>query len=844
MRQDANNSGGQTREGPGQRSGLHWLEAFLADVRFGLRLLRRSPGFTVIAVLTLALGIGATAAIFTVVDRVLLEPAAFPHPDRVVDLVQHYPQGNGPVISIPKYLMWRGQTQILEDATAYTFSGSHVNLIAGDRPEQLRAVRVTSNYFSLFGIGLTAGRTFTAEEDTPGGPPLAVISNGLWKDRFGSDPHMIGKTIDLDNTAYTVIGILSSYDSPDLTPADVFLPLQPNPDSANQGNYLLASARLKPGVTLAMANTELKIATEAFRRKYPNSIGPKGTFAVERVRDLEVAGVRESLLIFLGAVGFVLLIACANLANLLLARSTLRRPELSIRAALGAGRGRIARQILTESLLLSLGGGAVGMFVGYFGVRWLVSINPGQIPRIGQHGEAISLDWRVLLFALGVSVLAGAISGIIPAIKASQIDLAATMKEGGARTGGGLRQNVTRSLLVVTEVALAMILLVGAALLIRTFRDIRDVNPGFATRNILTMDMSLAGKHFAQTAAVAQLAREGRERLDNLPGVEVAALSCCLPLEGNYDLPFSIAGRRPIYASWTGDANWRNVSPGYFRAFRIPLLRGRTFTQLDGASAPPVVIINQAMAKQYWPKGNELGTQITVGKGLGPQFTEPSREIVGVVGDVRDTGLNRNPAPTMYIPMAQVTNGMTALENSLASMAWIVRTRVAPYSLSAEIQQQLRIASGGLPVGNVRSMRQIVAQSTARDNFNMTLLTIFAGVALLLAAIGVYGIMAYSVQQRTQEIGIRMTFGASPQQVRRMIGRQGMTLALVGILIGVAGGLALTRLLRGMLYGVKPWDPLMFLVAAGVLCAVALLACYVPAQRAMRVNAVLALRHE
>jgi len=613
---------------------------------------------------------------------------------------------------------------------------------------------------------------------------------------------------------------------------------------------LFAGARLKPGVTIATANAAMKVAAEEYRRKFPNMMAPQQSFAVETVRNVMVSGVRKSLLILFGAVAFVLLIACANVANLLLARASLRKREISIRVAMGAGRGRIVRQVLTESMLLSVAGGALGLYLGYFGVRTLLALNsgdmarPGNIPRIGEHGAGIALDWRVLLFTLGISVLTGVLSGVIPALKASHTDLASTLNESGSRSGTGLRQNKTRSVLVAIEMALAMILLVGAALLIRTFMDLRTVNPGFETHNILTMDMSLGGVRFEKTAAVAQLAQEGQRRLESLPGVEAAAASCCLPLEGGYGLPFNIEGRPLTDGPYTGGGGWRSVAPGYFEVYRIPLVAGRTFTERDAAAAEPVVVIDESMAKQFWPKGDALGSRITIGKGMGPQFVEPPREVIGLVADVRDGGLNNKPFPEMYVPTAQVSDSLTALDNGIEPMVWLVRTRVEPHSMITEIQKELRDASGGLAVGNIRTMDQVVEESTARDDFNMKLLTIFAAIALLLAAVGIYGIMAYSVQQRTQEIGIRMTLGAEPGDVQKMIVVQGMLLALIGVVIGVAGSLALTRLMGSLLYGVKPWDPITFAVTAVVLSVVALLACYVPARRASRVDPMVALRYE
>jgi putative ABC transport system permease protein len=835
--------------GDREPQGSQWTSALLQDIRYGLRTLRKSPGFTAIAVLTLALGIGATTAIFTVVDKVLLQPLAYPDPGRIIVLMQSFSgaggSGNSPIISIPKYMMWRDQPRLFEKTTIYGFPGTlRVNLLGGDLPEQFRATQVSADFFSVLGVRLVAGRPFTPEEDVLNGPPVVVISNELWRNRFGSDPNIIGRALDLDGTSYNVIGVMAPLYTPDLPLGDFCLPLRADPNSDNQGNDLFGIARLKPGVTLAMAKAATNVVSEEFRRKYPAMMGPRTALTVETMYEVRVATVRTSLLVLLGAVSFVLLIACANVASLMLARATLRKREISIRAALGAGRARIVRQLLTESVLLSLMGGVIGMYLGYFGVRFLLGINPANLPRIGEHAEAISLDWRVLAFTLGVAVLTGMLAGIVPAIKASRADLATAINASGARTGSGLRGNKTRSALVVTELALAMVLLVGAALLMRTFHDSLNVKPGFQTHNILTMGMALSGPRFQATASVAEVVREARQRLESLPGVEAAASACCLPLEGGYGLPFNIEGQPPANGPYTGGGSWRSVSPEYFELLHIALLRGRTFSERDDGAAESVVVINEAMAKQFWPKRDELGSRIIIGKGLGPQFEDPPREIVGVVGDVRDNGLNYDPQPTMYIPISQVQDRLTALDASLIPMQWLVRTRVEPHSLAGDIERELRTASGGIPVGTVRSMDEVLAHSIAGEEFNMMLLSSFAAIALLLSAIGIYGTMAYSVQQRTQEIGIRMALGASPQDVRWMVVLHGMFLALIGVVLGVAGGLALTRVMQSLLYGVKPWDPITFAATAAVLSLVALFASYVPARRASRVDPMAALRYE
>ncbi|SPF41241.1 conserved membrane hypothetical protein [Candidatus Sulfopaludibacter sp. SbA4] len=537
----------------------------------------------------------------------------------------------------------------------------------------------------------------------------------------------------------------------------------------------------------------------------------------------------------------MLLIACANVANLLLVRATGRKREIAVRAAIGAARGRVVRQLLTESVLLSILGGALGLALGMAGVRALLAMNPGDIPRIGERGSAIALDWRLVGFTLFVSLATGILFGLIPALDVSRVDLSGALKEGGGRSGTGLRHNKTRSFLVITEVALALVLLVGAALLIRTFWALRAVDPGFDPHRVLTMRMSLAGSRFEKTAGVNQLIHDGVERLEALPGVAAVAATYNLPIEGAFGVPFNIVGRTPAGGLYDG-RGWTGVSPGYFEVFRIPILRGRAFNQRDDAAAARVAIVNQAMVRQFWPGGDPLGSQILLGKGYGPEFEELAREIVGVVGDFHDAGLNRNPVPMVFVPLAQVTDGLTALAHRAASLAWAVRTSGAPLALGPSVAKELEISSGGLPAARVRSMDEIVVESTARADFNMTLLAIFGCSALLLAVIGIYGLMAYSVEQRTQEIGIRLALGADAGSVRNMVVRQGMFLAWTGVAIGMIAALGLTRFLSGFLFGVKAWDPLVFLAVPVLLSGAALVAVWIPARRAARTDAVSALR--
>ena len=811
------------------------------DVKHALHLFIKSPGFTIAAVSALALGIGANTAIFTVVNAVLLKPLTYPDADRIVQIELAGPNGHDSAASIPKFHIYQQQASIFKEVAAYDFAGPGFN-VTGDRPEQVHGLHVSEGYFRLFGAPVMLGRTFTKQEDLPNGGHAVVLSYGFWQRRFGGNPNVVGKSLSLGNEPYSIVGVLGKDFLSD-PEADIWVPFQFEPNSTNHGHFFQAAGMLRPGITLAQANAQMKLAFAKFHRLYPPS-NPKVGFAVEPLRDAIVGDARKSLLVLLGAVGMVLLIACANVANLLLVRATGRKREFAIRSALGASRARIVGQLLTESVLLAVTGGVLGLALGYAGVRALLAISPAGLPRIGEDGAAVSVDWRVLGFTLAVSLLTGILFGLFPALSASRTDLNSSLKESSNRSGIGLRQGNARSLLVISEVSLALVLLIGSSLLIRSFIALRAVNPGFDTHNELTLEMSLTGARYEKTAGLAQLSQEGRERLKAIPGVEDAATTCCLPIEGEFGLPFTIVGRPVDPAKGEPGAGWMNASPDYYKLFRIPILRGREFNEHDTASAPGVVLINEAFEKEYFPKENPIGQRINVGGGMGPPFEEPARQIVGVVGNTHDGGLGREPGPLMIVPDAQVSDALTGLNARIIPLRWAVRTHGDPHQLAALVTEQLRVASGGFPVARVRTMDEIVVRSTSRESFNMLLLTIFGAVALVLAAIGIYGLMAYSVEQRTQEMGIRMALGADRAKIRNLVVWHGMRLAFVGVILGIGAAFGLTRLIASFLFGVKSWDPLVFVTVPVILSAVALLAVWLPATRAAKLDPMQALRVE
>ena len=823
------------------------VEAFAKDLKHSVRMFVQSPAFTLAALAALTLGIGANTAIFSVVNAVLLKPVAVPDPDRVVVFMNVSPRGSGPAASPAKFAHYRQQTDIVQDVAA--FNTGVMNYTGGSFPEQLRSGRVSADFFKLVGAPVLLGRTFTADEDRPGGPRVTVISRALWETRFNADPNIVGTPISLGNEPYTIVGVLNTFDFREFGPTpQVWVLFQFDPNAKDQGHYFQAMGRLKAGVTLEQAAARMKASAQDYRAKFPQALGPQQSFGVERIRNVIVrSDVKSSLFVYLGAVAFVLLIACANVANLLLVRATGRRREIAIRAAIGGSRGRIVRQLLTESVLLSLTGGVLGLLLGWAGIRALLRINTAGLPRVGENGALVGLDWRVVAFTLAVSLATGILFGLIPALQSSKADLTTTLKESSGRSGTGFRQNKMRSVLVVVEVALALVLLIGSALLIRTAVALGRVDPGFDTHNVLTMKMSLKGAQYDKAEAVETVVRNGVEKLKSIPGVVEASATCCVPLQGGYGLPFRIVGRpleKDSQGPYHGGGGWMTISPGYFEVFKIPVRRGRTFNERDRSTSTPVVIINEAMATQYWPKADPLNDRLVIGKGVMREFEgEGERQIVGIVANIKSNGLDSDPQPQMFIPQAQVPDAANALNVSLTPVSWIVRTQVPPQSLSSVIQEQLR-QSTGLPVSNVQSMDEIVAVSVSRQRFNMWVMSVFGGCALLLAAIGIYGLMAYSVEQRTQEIGIRLALGAQISQVKHMVIRQGMLLALVGVVIGIAGAFALARVITAFLFGVTARDPIVFGGVPVLLAAVAFFAVWLPARRASRVDPIIALRYE
>jgi predicted permease len=820
---------------------MAFVDSLLWDLRHAFRAFRRNPTFAAAAVAALTLGIGANTAVFSVINAVLLKPVAAPDPDRLVVFMNTSPNGRGAAASPAKFQHWREQTAVVQDVSA--FRTGVLNLTQGDVSEQVRSGQVSSDFFRLFGAPFSMGRGFAAEEDAPGGPAVVVLSRTVWQRRFNSDPQIVGRTVSLGGTPHVVTGVLGDFPFTEFGPEpQVWTPFQLDPNTTDQGHYFNAAGRLRPGVTLEQARAQLDVSAQAFRTKFPDALTANNSFSVDPIRETLVNNVRPLLLVLAGAVSLVLLIACANVANLLLARATGRSREIAVRSAVGGSRGRIVRQLLTESVVLALAGGVGGLVVGMLGIRALMSVNTAGLPRVGEEGALVSIDWRVLAFTAAVSLVTGLVFGIIPALQGSRTDLTGALKEGG-RGGTGGRQNRSRAVLVVVEMALALVLLVGSALLIRSAVALARVEPGFDATNVLSLRTSLNGPQYQTSAGVEGVVQNVKERLRAVPGVEVATATCCVPLQGGYGLPFVIVGR-PLEGPQHGGGGWRTSSAGYFETFRIPVVRGRTFTDRDDAAATPVVVINEAMAREFWPDSDPLNDRLVIGRNVMREFAgEPERQIIGVVGDTRDGGLNNDPGPMMYVPQAQLPDAVNALNASIRPMTWIVRTSVEPMTISRPIQEQIRQATGA-PVTDVQSMDTIVTQSTSRQRFNMWMMSVFGGTALLLAAIGIYGLMAYSVAQRQREIGIRLALGAQRSDVQRMVVFQGMRLALIGVVIGIGAAYGLSRFIATLVYGVAVRDTLVFLSVPLLLALVALMAVLVPAIRASRLDAVQALRSE
>jgi putative ABC transport system permease protein len=819
------------------------VEDIARDLRHAWRLLRRTRGFTVTAVAVLAISIGANTAVFSVINSLLLRPLPYPDPDRIVQVVITHDSSKVNYTlntSMPKFIAWKQSVRVFSHLAAYQAADPGVNLMDGGLPEHLSALHVSEEYFGVFGARALHGRTFEPQEDHPRGPRVVVLGHGFWVRRFAANPSVVGRVLPLGGASYEIVGILSADFRPD-PPVDVYLPLRPDPFSLDFANVVRVAGRMFPNITVMRAAGQLSHTSSGFIQKYPLSMGPWEDFWAVPLRDAMVGDVKPALGMLTGAVTFVLLIGCANVATLLLARGQRRRREIATRAALGAQRSRVVRQLLTESGLLALCGGVLGLGAGLVGLRAIVRAGAEAIPSLARQGaEAIALDPNVVGFTIAVSLATGLLFGVLPALTTSRVDLSSAFKDGSTSADGG-RRHRTQAALVIVEMTLAIVLLVGCGLMVRTLSALRDVDRGFDPRRVIAFETSLSGASFEQTEAVAAAVRGARQRLEAVPGIAAFAASRALPLEPAFALPFTI-DRRPVNAPFEGNVDWRGISPGYFDVFRIPVLRGRAFQEHDDWEGQPVVIVNAALARRYWQRNDPVGEMITIGTGAGPEFREGPRRIIGVVADPRDEEANRDPVPMVYVPLAQVSDAMTARNNRLFPLTWAVRTEIEPRFLKAAVERELRVATGGLPIARTRTMEEVFAGPARRAAFHVTLMSAFAAVALLLASVGFYGLMSYSVQQRTQEIGIRMALGAVPSDVRTMILLQGMRLAAAGVVLGTGCALVLTRVMVSLVFGVKTYDPAVFAGVAMLLSAIALIAALVPAQRATRINPLDAVR--
>ncbi len=800
------------------------LERLGQDLRFGLRMLRKNPGFSLVAILTLALGIGATTLIFSVVNAVLLRPLPYREADRLVRIEERHLRGNASNVSYANFRDLGAQTGTLEQIAASRFWTA--NLTGTGEPERVRSALVSASFFDALGVAPLLGRTFLREEDQPNGAPVVVLSQQLWQRRYGSDPQIVGQTIRVSDVERTVIGVMPpSFQLP--TNTELWTPLIADGDLRdNRRSHLLTViARLKPGATLEQARAELNTVASRIEQAHPG-VDPQLGLNTTPLQERMVSGIRQALLALLCAVGCLLLIACANVANLLLARAAAREKEMALRTALGAGRLRLLRQLLTESLLLAALGGAAGWLIVHWGVKFIATLNSSALPRINE----VTVDGRVLAFALLASLVTGVLFGIAPVLQLPKDALHDVLKEGGRSTAGTRRRRL-RNTLVVAEVALTLVVLVGAGLLINSFWRLLRVEHGFDPQNVVTFNLFLSPTRNNDDARKINFLQQVLERVATVPGVRAAGLTSTTPLTGGPATSFEIEGRPPVPDEHAPIADIRIIDPHYFSAMSVPLRTGRFFSERDAASAPRVMIVNETLAHRFFPDESPLGRRVTM-KDWGPPLTG---EIVGVVGDVKENGLDAAIQPEIYWPYPQFPSNFNTL---------VVKAAADPLQLTAAVKAQIWAVDREQPIANIVTMDEVISTSVAARRFNLLLFGSFAVCALLLAAIGIYGVISYTVAQRTHEIGVRIALGARRTDVLKLIVGQGMALAGAGVALGWLVALGLTRWLKTLLFEVSATDTLTFVVIALLLGIVALLACYLPARRATRVDPLIALRYE
>lgn len=814
------------------------MNTILDDLRFGLRIFGKNPGFTIVAIITLALGIGANTAMFSVVYGVLLRPLPYPHPDRIVMLSRTYRgQVDYPAFGSREFAFWQERRKPFTYLSASTDVG--FNLAGGSHAERIEGLRVSSEYFHVLGVEPVLGRDFRAEEDRLGGASVAILSNGLWRTQFGADPRVIGKAILLDGAPYTVVGVMPAGFA-SLPAAEVWTTIGQVANTIGSGDNYEVMGRLKAGVAHEQASAYLGAFSAQYVSQFMKHIREDqakqigfGVFPRQYVLSVG-ENYRTPLLVLLGAIGFVLLIACVNVANLQMARASTRNREIAVRTALGAGRWRLFRQLLTENILLGLAGGAVGLFVAEWGLHFLLLLAPADLPRANQ----IFLDRWALEFTALVAIATGILFGLAPALAASKTNLNESLKEGSGRSNMGRSRRRLAGGLISVEFALSLVLLIGAGLLIKTFAKLFWTDPGFDPHHVLSMQIWTTGSQYKSQAALANFYEGIVNRLQHIPGVRGATvITAGLPLERGGNLGVQIGGRAP----WRG-TDYREVTPGYFSVMGVPLLRGRHFTGSDSADATKVAVINQTFARRYFPGRDPLGAVIALPDGDKPGVSNP-RIIEGVAGDIKSE-MNKPVPPTVFIPMAQADYPTDQAFQGWYPTAILLRTAGNPLDLSRQVAHAVRDANPNLPVGHVRSMEQVLSVSLAFQRLLMTLMSLFAGLALVLAAVGIYGVLSYWVSQRTREIGIRMALGAEKVDVLRMVIGNGIKLALIGVGVGIIGALASARLISSLLFDVQATDPETFILVSLILVGIALLACWIPARRAAKVDPIVALRYE